>query len=65
MTRPQCLPPRREEPAQLFGFDGLGGIVPGKRASLIVTREDPLADLGALGSPSAVLLDGVWRGPGG
>jgi imidazolonepropionase-like amidohydrolase len=48
-------------PAEFWGFDELGSIAPGKAASLLVLRSDPLLDPSTLADPQAVYLDGVKR----
>jgi imidazolonepropionase-like amidohydrolase len=47
------------EPALLFGFEELGAIAPGKRASVLVLDGDPLADPKRCAAPRAVYIDGV------
>lgn len=45
--------------ARLLGVDAdVGTIEPGKRADLVLVDGDPLADLGRLASPAAVIQDG-------
>ncbi|MFN7143401.1 MAG: amidohydrolase family protein [Myxococcota bacterium] len=46
-------------PAAFWGLDDLGGIAPGKAASLVALATDPLVDPLALATPTAVWLDGV------
>jgi imidazolonepropionase-like amidohydrolase len=45
-------------PASFWGFDGLGALAEGERASFLVLRADPRRDPGAFGSPEAVFVDG-------
>jgi imidazolonepropionase-like amidohydrolase len=45
-------------PAAFWGFDDLGAIEVGKRASLLVVADDPLATPSTLASPTAVYVDG-------
>ena len=46
-------------PAEYWGFDGLGALEVGKRASFLLLDADPHADIGVLATPSRVWLDGV------
>jgi imidazolonepropionase-like amidohydrolase len=48
-------------PAAQWGFDGLGEIAVGARASLLVLEADPLADPLTLADPVQVWVDGVRR----
>lgn len=52
-----------ETPAKLWGFDGLGTIAVGERASVLVLAADPLRDPMTLSEPLAVYLDGVLLPP--
>jgi len=44
--------------AELLGRNDLGEIAPGRRADLVVLREDPLAEVGALRTIESVWIDG-------
>ncbi len=48
-----------ETPARYWNFDGLGRLVAGARATLLVLDADPRRDLSTLTRPSAVYIDGV------
>ncbi len=45
-------------PAEFFGFDELGSLRPGKRASLLILERNPLQDPTTLATPSEVYRDG-------
>lgn len=49
------------EPASLWGFEDLGVLRVGARASLLVLSSDPREQPGALAAPEAVYLDGAKR----
>ena len=46
--------------AQTLGFERTGAIAPGYRANLVLLSEDPLASVGAVEFPAAVMLRGYW-----
>lgn len=46
--------------AYVPGFAGTGELVPGRAANAVLVDADPLADIDALRSPAAVMIDGVW-----
>lgn len=48
-------------PAQHWGFDGLGALEVGARASFLVVRADPVDDITTVADPEAVWLDGQER----
>jgi len=48
-------------PAAFWGFDGLGALAVGARASLLVLDADPLSDPLSLADPVQVWVDGVRR----
>ncbi len=48
-------------PAAFWGFDDLGAIETGKRASFLLLPRDPVADPLALSEPDAVYIDGNRR----
>jgi hypothetical protein len=53
-------------PAEMMGLaDLIGSVEVGKRADLIVMRDDPLRDLGALRNLTWVIKDGQARTPAG
>jgi imidazolonepropionase-like amidohydrolase len=62
LTPAEVLAAATSAPATFWGFTDLGSITPGKAASLLVLRADPLVDPTALAAPSAVYLDGVRMG---
>jgi imidazolonepropionase-like amidohydrolase len=43
----------------------IGVVAPGRRADLLIVASNPLQDVGALRTPEAVVLRGVWRSVGG
>ena len=45
-------------PASFWGFDRLGALAEGQRASFLVLGADPRRDPGVLASPEAVVIDG-------
>ncbi len=50
-------------PAQYWGFEGFGRIVPGAKANLLVLDADPRDDLSTLSRPVAVFIEGTQMGP--
>lgn len=46
--------------AQVLGFEQTGVIAPGYRANFVLLSEDPLTHIGAVESPTAVMLNGYW-----
>ncbi len=48
-----------ETPAGYWNFEGLGKVVAGARATLLVLDADPRLDLSTLTRPSAVYVDGI------
>jgi imidazolonepropionase-like amidohydrolase len=48
-------------PAAYWGFEGLGSLTPGSRASLLLLSEDPREDPTVLSAPDAVWIDGLRR----
>lgn len=46
--------------AEVLGFEKAGVIAPGYRANLVLLPEDPLANIGAVEFPVAVMLNGYW-----
>jgi len=46
--------------AQILGFEQTGMITPGYRANLVLLPDDPLAQIGAVEFPTAVMLGGNW-----
>ncbi|MCP4867282.1 MAG: amidohydrolase family protein [Proteobacteria bacterium] len=48
-------------PVAFWGFDDLGAIEPGKRASFLLLDRDPLQDPLVLSEPAAVFIDGNRR----
>jgi imidazolonepropionase-like amidohydrolase len=48
-------------PAEFWGFDDLGAIEPGKRASFLLLRRNPIEDPLVLSEPDAVFIDGNRR----
>lgn len=46
--------------AEALGFERSGAIVPGYRANLVLLAGDPLAQIGAVGSPAGVMINGHW-----
>ena len=49
------------EPAQFWGFDQLGGLEVGKRASFLLLDTDPLHDITVLARPAQVWISGKKR----
>ena len=47
-----------ESPANYWGFEGFGRIVPGNRANLLILDADPRKDLTSLTRPVAIYLNG-------
>jgi len=59
LTPYQALKAATIDAARLLNLDGeIGTIEPGKRADLVILRDDPLADISALRRVDAVLQDG-------
>jgi len=56
----QALASATRVSAQVLGFEQTGIIAPGYRANLVLLREDPLAQIGAVEFPAAVMLGGYW-----
>ncbi len=56
----QALVSSTRTSAQILGFEQTGVIAPGYRANLVLLREDPLAQIGAVEFPTAVMLSGYW-----
>lgn len=46
--------------AEALGFERSGAIVPGYRANLVLVAGDPLEQIGAVGSPAGVMINGHW-----
>lgn len=46
--------------ADTLGFERTGVLVPGYRANLILLSDDPLNDISAVETPSAVMIGGYW-----
>lgn len=67
MTPDEVLAAGTSVPADFWApfNDLLGGVVPGRDASLLVLNEDPRANLVTLRSPSRVYVRGVRVDPGG
>jgi len=56
----QALASATRTSAQILGFEKTGVIAPGYRANLVLLPEDPLARIGSVESPAAVMLGGYW-----
>jgi hypothetical protein len=56
----QALDSATRTSAQVLGFEQTGVIAPGYRANLVLLAEDPLTHIGAVESPTAVMLGGYW-----
>lgn len=59
MTGSEILTSATSAPAAFWGFDDLGLITVGKRASLLVLEDDPRLDPETLARPLAVWIDGA------
>jgi len=56
----QALASATRTSAQILGFEKTGVIAPGYLANLVLLPEDPLARIGSVESPAAVMLGGYW-----
>jgi imidazolonepropionase-like amidohydrolase len=66
LTPMEALEASTRVPAEMLGVaDEIGTVEVGKRADLVILREDPLADLTALTRPRFVVRDGEARDPEG
>jgi signal transduction histidine kinase len=65
LTPAEALAAATRVPARMLGLDGeIGTIAVGKRADLVIVRDDPLADLRALRTVRFTVRDGVAHTPG-
>lgn len=61
MSAAEILDAGTRVPAAFWGFEGLGELAVGARASLLVLSADPLTDPATLGAPEQVWVDGVQQ----
>lgn len=61
LSADEILAAATSTPAEYFGFEDLGALREGRRASFVVTNEDPRVRLTALADPLEVWVDGKKR----